>query len=44
MFVWILLFSLMKFQILKILKDQKILKNQMIHDLEVIETKQNMYD
>ena len=44
MFVWILLFSMMKFQILKILKDQKILKNQMIHDLEVIETKQNMYD
>ena len=29
-----------KIQILKLLKDQKILKNQMIHCLEIIETKQ----
>ena len=28
-----------KIQILKLLKDQKILKNQMIHYLEIIETK-----
>ena len=33
-----------KIQILKLLKDQKILKNQMIHGLEIIETKQNIYD
>ena len=33
-----------KIQILKLLKDQKILKNQMIHYLEIIETKQNIYD
>ena len=32
-----------KFQILKLLKDQKILKNQIIHDLEIIETKQKLY-
>ena len=44
MFTWILLFSRMKFQILKILKEQKILKNQMIYCLEIIETKQNIYD
>ena len=29
-----------KLQILKLLKDQKILKNYMIHYLEIIETKQ----
>ena len=28
-----------KIQILKLLKNQKILKNQMIHFLEIIETK-----
>ena len=33
-----------KIKILKLLKDQKILKNQMIHYLEIIETKQNIYD
>ena len=33
-----------KIQILKLLKSQKILKNQIIHDLEIIETKQNIYD
>ena len=44
MFAWIFLFSMMKFQILKILKDQKIFKNQMIHGLEIIETKKNIYD
>ena len=33
-----------KIQILKLLKDQNILKNQMIHRLEIIETKQNIYD
>ena len=33
-----------KIQILKLLKDQKILKNQIIHGLEIIETKQNIYD
>ena len=34
-----------KIQILKLLKDQKILKNQMILQcLEIIETKQNIYD
>ena len=33
-----------KIQILKFLKCQKILKNQMIHCLEIIETKQNIYD
>jgi len=44
MFAWILLFSRMKFHILKILKDQKILKNQIIHCFEIIETKQNIYD
>ena len=33
-----------KIQILKLLKDQNILKNQMIHYLEIIETKQNIYD
>ena len=33
-----------KIQILKLLKDQKILKNQMIHYLDIIETKQNIYD
>ena len=33
-----------KIQILKLLKDQKILKNQMIQCLEIIETKQNIYD
>ena len=44
MFAWILLFSMMKFQILKFIKDQKILKNQMVHGVEIIETKQNIYD
>ena len=34
----------LKIQILKLLKDQKILKNQIIHSLEIIETKQNIYD
>ena len=29
----------LKIQILKLLKDQKILKNQMIHYLNIIETK-----
>ena len=33
-----------KIQILKLLKDQKILKNQMIHCLVIIETKQKIYD
>ena len=33
-----------KIQILKLPKDQKILKNQMIHCLEIIKTKQNIYD
>ena len=33
-----------QFQTLKLLKDQKISKNQMIYCLEIIETKQNMYD
>ena len=33
-----------KIHILKLLKDQKILKNHMIHYLEIIETKQNIYD
>ena len=33
-----------KIQILKLLKDQKILKNQMINYLEIIKTKQNIYD
>ena len=33
-----------KIQILKLLKNQKILKNQIIHDLEIIETIQNIYD
>ena len=33
-----------KIQILKLLKDKKILKNQMIQCLEIIETKQNIYD
>ena len=33
-----------KIQILKLLKDQKILKNQIIHCLEIIETTQNIYD
>ena len=32
----------LKINILKLLKDQKILKNQMIHYLEIIETKQNI--
>ena len=31
-------------QMLKLLKIQKILKNHMIHYLEIIETKQNIYD
>ena len=31
-----------KIQILKLLKDQQILKNQMIHCLKIIETKQNI--
>ena len=34
----------LKIQILKFLKIQKILKNQMIHCLKIIETKQNIYD
>ena len=34
----------LKIQMLKLLKDQKILKNQMIHCLEIIKTKQNIYD
>ena len=34
----------LKIQILKLLKDQKILENQMIHGLEMIEIKQNIYD
>ena len=33
-----------KIQILKLLKNQKILKNQIIHFLKIIETKQNIYD
>ena len=33
-----------KFQILKLLKDQKMLKNQMIHFLQIIETKQDIYN
>ena len=33
-----------KIKILKLLKDQNFLKNQMIHYLEIIETKQNIYD
>ena len=33
-----------KIQILKLLKDQKILKNRIIQCLEIIETKQNIYD
>ena len=33
-----------KIHIVKLLKDQKILKNQMIHCLGIIETKQNVYD
>ena len=33
-----------KIQILKLLKDWKILKNKIIHCLEIIETKQNIYD
>ena len=33
-----------KIHILKLLKDQKILKNHMIHYLEIIETKQNIYE
>ena len=33
-----------KIKILKLLKDQKILKNQMIHYLEIIKIKQNIYD
>ena len=33
-----------KIQILKLLKEQKILKNQMIYCLEIIEAKQNIYD
>ena len=33
-----------KIQILKLLKDKKILKNQMIQCLEIIETKQNICD
>ena len=33
-----------KIQILKLLKDQNILNNQMIRYLEIIETKQNIYD
>ena len=32
-----------KIQILKLLKDQKILKNQMIHYLKIIETKIYIY-
>ena len=31
-------------QMLKLLKDQKILKNQMIYCLKIIETKQNIYN
>ena len=34
----------LKIQILKLLKDQKILENQMIQGSEIIETKQNIYD
>ena len=30
--------------LLKLLNDKKILKNQMIHYLKIIETKQNIYD
>ena len=33
-----------KIQILKLLKNQKILKTQMIHGLKIIEIKQNIYD
>ena len=33
-----------KLQILKLFKDQKMLKNQMIHFLQIIETKQDIYD
>ena len=35
--------NISKIKKLKLLKDQKILKNQMIHYLEIIETKQNIY-
>ena len=34
----------LKIQILKLLKGQKILKNQIIYCLKIIETKQNIYD
>ena len=34
----------LKIQILKLLKYQQILKNQMIDCLEIIETEQNIYD
>ena len=33
-----------KIQILKLLKDRKILKNKIIHCLEIIKIKQNTYD
>ena len=33
-----------KIQISKLLKVQKILKNKMIHCLDIIEIKQNIYD
>ena len=33
-----------KIQILKLLKNQKILNNQIIHCLEIIKIKQNTYD
>ena len=33
-----------KIQILKLLKDQKILKKNIIHCLKIIETKQNIHD
>ena len=35
--------NISKIKKLKLLKDQKILKNQMIHYLEIIETKQKKY-
>ena len=34
----------LKIQILKLLKDPKILNNQIIHCLEIIETKQYIYN
>ena len=41
--VLILQNNISKIHMLKLLKYQKILKNQKIHYLEIIETKQNVY-